>query len=130
MADLSDFMPNLDDLVVTLVHPNEEERTVLLNADGSEMTITIMSKESDEFKDGFYQIAQERNGKEEDERMTFGESKATMARFYARLVVSCNMTLAGELVDNDFETLVTILTRLPWITAQIRMASEASSAFT
>lgn len=115
---LSDMLPKLDDIVVTLVHPETQE--VLNNDDGTPMTITMYNKNSSEYtKARFYGA----KGLSED------SDKLEQSEAFVKVMV---LNVKEWNVGDEFteETATKLFTHMPWILPQLAGAMAKESDFT
>lgn len=115
---LSDMLPKLDDIVVTLVHPETQE--VIKNDDGTPMTITMYNKNSSDYQEArFYST---KGVTEESDQMV--QTKA-----YIQVMVN---SVKEWNVGDEFtkETATKLFTHMPWILPQLAGAMAKESDFT
>lgn len=125
--DLKDLTPKSDDVVVTIKHPLTEE--VLLNDDGSEMTITVYAPHSKDYKKVLHALANARIKKVQKkgkiagfEDMSLEELEEMSLDTLSKTTKEWNITFGGECPKLTLEKAKELYTEVFWIKAQIEEA--------
>ena len=95
--DLKDLTPNLDDLVVSVVHPVTDEP--LTNDDGTVMTITVLSPYSKAYKKLQHEQISKRlkkAQKSKSEDIDYSDIEEATLEVLSKATKSWNITFGGE----------------------------------
>ena len=121
--DLMDFVPSTDNVVVEL----KIKDTNLKNADGSNMTITVMSPFSKEYKKVLYEASEKRLELKDPKPQDF---EALQLEQMVNSTIDWNITWGGEKPKFSKELALEIYDKGFWIRPQIMEAQAALADFT
>lgn len=121
--DLMDFIPSTDNVVVPLKIKDKN----LTNKDGSNMTITVMSPFSKEYKKVLYESSQARQSLKEP---TVEDFENLALEILVSSTVDWDITWDGEKPEFNKDLARDIYSRAFWIKLQIQEAQADVADFT
>jgi len=116
--DLTDFIPNDKPIEVLIKNPINDEP--LFNKSGSEMSITVLSKYSREFKKIAYDLSSEQDKEDTED---FGK------KIIIKSILSWDITYEGKKVKLTEDKAKEVFDRLPWVADQVANAIWNEEAF-
>lgn len=133
--DLKDFTPNKDDIEVALVLRGVTEDgsdKELFNADGTPMTITVMSPYSKDFKKAVSELSDKRiqeAAKKKKTKVSMAEAEEIVIETLAVTTRSWNITWGGEKPDFNVDLAKTIYEDAFWIRNLVEDARDKTLDF-
>lgn len=124
--DLMNFVPSSDNVEVELKIKNKN----LTNADGSNMTITVLSPYSKEYRKVLQNITEEELKKKEDKDYVLESVEDFSINLLAKSTVKWDITWDGKKVDYSEELAKEIYTKAFWIRLLIQDAQASLADFT
>jgi len=132
MADLSALKPTKETVEVILRHPGTDE--VLMNDDGSEMTITVHAPWTKAYRSAGFKHANERlrkrKGDKEDFNFTFEELEEAGIDLLADVTVDWDITFGGEKPEFTVTKAKEVYSEIFWIKGQLEGAINEAGDFT
>jgi len=132
MADLSTLKPTKETVKVTLSHPGTGE--VLMNDDGSEMSVTVHAPWTKAYRSAGFNHANERlrkrKGNKEDFDFTFEELEEAGIDLLADVTVDWDITFGGEKPKFTPAKAKEVYTEIFWIKGQLEGAINEAGDFT
>lgn len=130
--DLKDLTPKTDTIEVTIVHPFEDK--VLKNEDDSDMTITLYTEYSKQYKAELHRQTNiklkrmQKNGGKVD--MTAEQIEESAYEMMAAITKEWNITYEGKLLPLTLENAKMVYTELFWLREQLEAAMADAKDFT
>jgi len=132
MADLSALKPTKETVEIILEHPGTGE--VLMNDDGSEMTITVHAPWTKAYRSAGFKHANERlrkrKGDKEDFNFTFEELEEAGIDLLADVTVDWDITFGGEKPKFTVAKAKEVYSEIFWIKGQLEGAINEAGDFT
>ena len=128
--DLKDLTPNLDDLVISVIHPVTSE--VLKNDDGTVMTITVMSPYSKEYKKLQHeQITKRLNKaqKSKSQEVDYSDIEEATLEVLSKATKSWDITFDGEKPELTVDKAKAMYEDVFWLKTQLEEEVSESMAF-
>jgi hypothetical protein len=130
MADLSSFKPNTDVIEVILTEPDGDP---ILKDDGKEMSITVYSPFSKEFKEVQYEQTDKRLNKASKNRkivLTAKEIDEASIELLSHVTKSWDIQLSDKCPKLTIDAAYDLYSTYPWIKEQVEEAINSASSFT
>jgi|TARA_R110000824_G_scaffold80100_1_gene201664 hypothetical protein len=131
--DLNDLKPKTEDITVNLIHPGSGEPLVNDDKEKSNMTITVMSPNSAEYKKILHAQTNKRLKAMQGRRkkdITAEELEASGLDLIVATTKAWNITLGGEKPEFNANKVREVYKTYSWIGSQIDEAVEDNEAFT
>ena len=128
--DLKDLTPNLEDIVVTLKHPNTDE--VLKNDDGTPMTITVLAPHSKEYKKLQHEQISKRlkkAQKSKSQEVDYSDIEEATLEVLSKATKAWDITFGGEKPKLSVAKVKGLYEEVFWIKNQIEEELSDSLAF-
>tara|TARA_R110000787_G_scaffold119051_2_gene229972 strand:- start:48 stop:446 length:399 start_codon:yes stop_codon:yes gene_type:complete len=128
--DLKDLTPNLDDLVISVIHPVTSE--VLKNDDGTVMTITVMSPYSKEYKKLQHEQITKRlkkAQKSKSQEVDYSDIEEATLEVLSKATKSWDITFDGEKPELTVDKAKAMYEDVFWLKTQLEEEVSESMAF-
>ena len=128
--DLKDLTPNLDDIVVSVIHPTTGE--TLKNDDGTEMTITVLSPYSKGYKKLQHEQITKRLKKAQKDKtqdVDYSDIEEATLEVLSKATIAWNITFDGEKPELTVDKAKSMYEDVFWLKNQLEEEVTESMAF-
>ncbi len=123
--DLKKLSPNREPIVVEVTHP--ETGVVLLNEDGSPMTVTLMNPQTKEFRVAAFTVSDQNSI---SDSANYSDMEDALFDLHAEITVAWDITYDGKKIKFTKARAKKLYEELFWLSSQIQDKLSSYSLFT